>query len=337
MDDLTFIDKLQRIHTKMVGYFPTGQFKGYIEQGAVLIAYDRSMGHQAQSLGYIISKDRYLKRDELGVIYQLNVVPGVQRKLVGASLVKSAFERSAYGCRLYCCWCAQDIQANYFWQSLGFVPIAFRAGSTGKKRVHIFWQRRVHQDDFTTGWWYPYQTNSGAIRQDRLVFPIPPGVDWRDVSAGADIAPQGFEMKAIQDKVKKTRGPRKKAKEIEETKSVAELNAGKVAIVVGGRIRYVSRPTNLPKALEVQKPVEPKAVVAPVAALPVKVNMPPAAGPKFDPALLLKVRELRDRFLERVEIDSFGPATGKYEVGRISVQGANAGLRVEQSKFLPAA
>ena len=34
-----------------------------------------------------------LKRDELGVVYQLCVAPGVQRKLVGAALVKAAFER----------------------------------------------------------------------------------------------------------------------------------------------------------------------------------------------------------------------------------------------------
>ena len=53
--------------------------------------------------------------NELGVIYQLCVAPGFQRGLIGASLIKAVFERSAYGCRLYCCWCAQDLDANYFW------------------------------------------------------------------------------------------------------------------------------------------------------------------------------------------------------------------------------
>jgi ribosomal protein S18 acetylase RimI-like enzyme len=77
------------------------------------------------------------------VIYQLCVAPGEQRKLVGAALMRAVFERSAYGCKLYCCWCAQDIEANRFWESLGFVPIAFRAGSRAKDRVHIFWQRRI--------------------------------------------------------------------------------------------------------------------------------------------------------------------------------------------------
>src|ERR1051326_8254557 len=90
------------------------------------------------------------------------------------------FDRAAYGCRLFCCWCAQDIEANYFWESLGFVPLAFRAGSRDKGRVHIFWQRRVRADDETTPYWFPSQTTSGSIREDRLVFPIPPGTHWSD-------------------------------------------------------------------------------------------------------------------------------------------------------------
>ncbi|MGB7158952.1 MAG: GNAT family N-acetyltransferase, partial [Tepidisphaeraceae bacterium] len=181
--DVAFMDRLQKAHSKQVGYFPTKQFEGYVEMGGVLVAHDG-----AEPLGYCISRDRYLKRDELGVIYQLCVVPGEQRKLVGASLLKEVFERSAYGCKLYCCWCAQDLAANYFWESMGFLPIAFRAGSTGKKRVHIFWQRRINDGDTgerATPYWYPCQTNAGAIREDRLVFPIPPGTDWAEVQAVA--------------------------------------------------------------------------------------------------------------------------------------------------------
>src|SRR5688500_16411491 len=209
MADLPFLDALQKKHNRALGYFPTKQFEGYIAMGGVLVAEgdetDRlglglRLGLRPEAahhnlnpnrnlnrplLGYCISRDRYLKRDELGVIYQLCVDQGAQRKLVGATLVKEVFARSAYGCRLYCCWCAQDLEANRFWESMGFVPVAFRAGSTGKKRVHIFWQRRVCDGDTQTRWWYPCQTNSGAIREDRLVFPIPPGVHWSEVKAVA--------------------------------------------------------------------------------------------------------------------------------------------------------
>jgi hypothetical protein len=211
MNDIPFMDALQKRNSKALGYFPTKQFEEYVEMGAVLIAEEvtgdsllvtgeasgATTNNQQQvasntPLGYIIYRDRYLKRDELGVIFQLCVVQGEQRKLVGATLVREALERSAYGCRLYCLWCARDLDANYFWESLGFVPIAFRAGSSGKKRVHIFWEQRIVEGDVETKWWYPFQTNGGAIRADRVVFPIPPGVSWRDVKAveveGANVA-----------------------------------------------------------------------------------------------------------------------------------------------------
>src|SRR5688572_24441995 len=197
--DVPFMDSLQKLHGRALGYFPTKQFEEYVQMGAVLIA-EEALTEKAEEnrlglglrlglreraglgadptptrtptplpnlhpnpnlssatlssptpLGYLISRDRYLKRDELGVIYQLCVVNTVQRKLIGAALIKEALERSAYGCKLYCCWCAQDLDANYFWESLGFVPLAFRTGSKGKGRggrggkgrVHIFWQRRI--------------------------------------------------------------------------------------------------------------------------------------------------------------------------------------------------
>jgi hypothetical protein len=234
MADVPFMDALQKRHGRALGYFPTKQFEGYIATGGVLIGRDAATGTR---LGYCISRDRYLKRDELGVIYQLCVEQGEQRKLVGAALVREVFARAAYGCRLFCCWCAQDLAANYFWESMGFIPIAFRAGGrkgrgargkgrakekgqsssslapdpsplTPSPRVHIFWQRRVdgdrgsevggrgsesvssndsppttHDPRRATPYWYPCQTNSGAIREDRLVFPIPPGVRWQDVQA----------------------------------------------------------------------------------------------------------------------------------------------------------
>ena len=102
MADVPFMDALQKAHSKQLGYFPTKQFEGYVEQGGVLIAVgatlvspdsrstegDTSVAPTEQRLGYVISRDRYLKRDELGVIYQLCVARGNQRKLVGAALIK---------------------------------------------------------------------------------------------------------------------------------------------------------------------------------------------------------------------------------------------------------
>ena len=144
VDDIPFIDQLQKMQRDRVGFMCTSWIEARIEARQVLVA---------DAAGYIIASDRYFKRDDCGIIYQINVAPGAQRHLIGAALVKAQFERSAYGCRLYCCWCAQDIEANRFWESLGFIPLAYRAGSEKKNkggRVHIFWQRRVRADDHQT-------------------------------------------------------------------------------------------------------------------------------------------------------------------------------------------
>jgi hypothetical protein len=175
-EDIPFIDALQKRHTKQVGWMPTKQFEGKIAAGHVLIAEDGAGGR----VGYLIGNDQYFKRDDVGIVYQINVVPEVRRSLVAASLLRAQFERSAYGCRLYCCWCAQDIEANRFWEAMGFVPLAFRSGSEKRSRVHIFWQKRIRSGDETTPWWFPSKTAGGSIREDRIVLPIPPGTHWSD-------------------------------------------------------------------------------------------------------------------------------------------------------------
>src|SRR5436190_19986243 len=107
IEDFAFIDSLQKKHSKQVGFFHRQTIEGKIKAGHVLIAEEG-----AERIGYLIGNDQYFKRDDLGIIYQINIAEGKRRALVGAQLLKAQFERSAYGCRLYCCWCAQDIEAN---------------------------------------------------------------------------------------------------------------------------------------------------------------------------------------------------------------------------------
>src|SRR5581483_5061686 len=130
MRDVPFMDALQKKHSKMVGFMPTAQFEGNIKAGRVLIAeevsedvmsenvksenvrsedvkregvtgaessrvFTSSRVQQRTPVGYILGVDRYFKRDDVGIIYQLNVVPGKQRGLVGAALLKAQFEKSA--------------------------------------------------------------------------------------------------------------------------------------------------------------------------------------------------------------------------------------------------
>src|SRR5688572_3884864 len=121
LDDFVFIDGLQTAHSKQLGYMPRAQMESKIKAGHVLMACSeprasaRGSGTTGDSpeplpygrgseLGFIIGTDRYFKRDDCGIIYQLCVEEGQRRSLVGAMLVKAMFDRAAYGCRLFCCW-----------------------------------------------------------------------------------------------------------------------------------------------------------------------------------------------------------------------------------------
>ncbi|MFT3786733.1 MAG: GNAT family N-acetyltransferase [Tepidisphaeraceae bacterium] len=294
IDDIPFMDALQKQHTRQVGWMPTKQFEGKIAAGHVLIAVDGG----GQRVGYCVGNDRYFKRDEVGIIYQMNVAPGRQRGLVGATLLKEQFARSAYGCKLYCCWCAQDIAANMFWEAMGFVPIAFRTGSMTKgtkrsPRIHIFWQKRIRAGDTSTPYWYPCKTDGGALGAQRLVLPIPPGMKWSDEMPV--LTPETIE--AEPRALPATPAPRAE-------KKVAHPKKSRAFAITTSRFSLIA-----------PVPVKEKG----------ERRKKPRAARKFAPDVVAKARELRDRWSEQVSTHPLLEAGGKYDVGRVvesSVQGA---------------
>ena len=166
LDDLPFIDGLQKKQTKQVGWFPTKTIEGKIGRGMCswLRRGTKSEGSARRSeecgcrplpprpltsdlssvpVGYLIGNDQYFKRDDVGIIYQINIAEGKQRGLIGATLLKAQFERSCVWVQVVLLLVSQDIAANRFWEACGFVPLAFRAGSEKKQRIHIFWSKRI--------------------------------------------------------------------------------------------------------------------------------------------------------------------------------------------------
>jgi hypothetical protein len=323
MSDLPFLDSLQKMHTKQVGWMPTKQFEGKIKLGHVLIAEEMrsaecsvlrteaestqhsvlSTGHYSTPVGYCIGNDQYFKRDDVGIIYQMNVVPNRQRGLIGATLVKGMFDRAAYGCKLFCCWCAQDIEANYFWESLGFVPLAFRAGSAKKSRVHIFWQRRIRAGDETTPYWFPAQTSSGSIREDRLVLPIPPGTHWSDAKPIVLPGLSAFEGPGMEKRLEIS-DQRSEARKRKSAKSGLTSDLRPLTSIKAGGLKFVVQ-------------TETAIAVKPKRACPERSRREPKPKVKNDPKYVAAARELRDRWLEQVNADpSSLLSDGKYDVNR---------------------
>ena len=327
-DDLPFIDALQKQHTKMVGFFPRAWFENNVAVGNVIIAEDEAT---RERVGYCVYKDRYLKREELGIVYQLIVSPGKQRGLIGASLVKAAFERCPYGVKLFCCWCAQDIEANHFWESLGFVPLAFRTGSrkAGQKkepRIHIFWQRRIREGDNETPYWFPSETSGGAMRENRLVLPIPPGTHWSDAKPA--VLP-GFDAKLLECHSRESGNP--------------ESETGSPH----ARGRRKKKEAPLPGA---QKPRHGLWFALPAPAPPTKEELKAAKEAekaakraqrqklRNDPKLVEAARELRDKYIEQVNAGLLLPpsACGKYDVSR-TLEAMPSAMKIEANPLLEAA
>jgi hypothetical protein len=314
--DLPFMDSLQKMHSHMVGWMPGKQLEGKIAAGHVLVAGDAAT---RKPLGYVIAEDRYFKRDDVGILYQVNVLPMQQRNLIGATLIKAVFERAAYGCRLFSCWCAQDIRANFFWESLGFVPLAFRTGSAAKQRIHIFWQRRTRANDAGTPYWFPAQTGSGSIRQDRLVLPIPQGVHWRDVMPIVlpgmlveseqpevpNMLPGGAPVRPRPDQPKLTKA-QKAAIHRSQSKHLQGVPLGKKAVLTPSGVRYVERTDYVPE-MDAPEELTPETFA--------KANRPRNPRVKNDPQLVAAARELRDRWLEEYNSGNLAlPEVGRYDV-----------------------
>jgi len=257
----------------------------------------------------------------------LNVLPLKQRNLIGATLIQAVFDRAAYGCKLFSCWCAQDIQANWFWESIGFLPLAFRTGSRAKQRIHIFWQRRVRENDDTTPYWFPSKTEGGAVGEDRLALPIPAGTHWRDAKplvlpgitqeAKPELPktlPGGAPLRARPEQPKLTAAQIATIHRAQNAK-LGGVPLGKKAVITGSGIKYVDR-TDFVAELDTPEEL----------AAPVKPKKPRRGGPrqKNDPKYVAAARELRDRYLEQVNAPGslllpggeWAAAAMKYDVSR---------------------
>jgi Acetyltransferase (GNAT) family len=340
LDDLPAVDRLMKANSKALAFLPTQALEGKVRLKELLVAEDvrrqtsdvggfsgteTPLTSDFSSLkptlaGYLIGNDRYKSRDELGVIYQLCVEPTYRRSLVAANLLKARFETSAYGCKLYCCWCAQDLKdASRFYESMGFIPVAYRRGSEKKNRVHIFWQKRIRANDTTTPFWFPSETRGGLMDASRIALPIPPGMKWDDDLPMLEAEEDNRHQTAGGRGLIGTDGPL--------TSDV--LSGGKASSSLTSPSRKrAKKPEPLPPTkrapIQFGKPGQFPDVQTPVVATlpkekPADSKETPAKPrriKKTNPELAAKARELRDRYLE--QFNNVAPAlpSGKYEVGR---------------------
>jgi hypothetical protein len=297
---LAWLDQMQRVHAGKLGFMWAKSIQKRIEQGQILVAADAADCQH----GFLLWSEGYSGREDVTVCFQLAVAPAHFRRLIGATLVLQWLERVPHGTRLAGCWCAQDLPANNFWAACGFTALAWRTGSRGKQRPHIWWCRRVRQGD-TFPLWFPHRTQGGAIGEERLVIPIMPGQHWSD--------PVPTFMPSAQGETALASGlpaiEKERANRVEEA---AKAKADRVQIAVAGSTGTDSGPRPVITAQGIRF---------------IGGAMPPPRGGRSqqprvkrvtDPEMRRKCRDLRDRYLEALESGQLTlPNLGKYEVGRI--------------------
>lgn len=173
--DVPYIDSLQKKHGEAVGFLGIDWIRKLIIEQHAWVGTENGA-----PACYLIGKATYRDRLDVGIVYQACVQYDAQRRHLGAALVASYLSAMPETCRAIILWCAQDLEANYFWRSMGFDAIAWRAGSKRKGRIHILWEGNVPHNAPLESRYLPSKTTGGVLRGDRLVFPLKDGETWVD-------------------------------------------------------------------------------------------------------------------------------------------------------------
>jgi len=301
MNDLAWIDQMQRVHAGKLGFLWAKAIRKRLECGWVRVAID---DHGTQ-FGFVMWGEGYSGRDDVTICYQLAVVPAHHRRLIGASLVRSWLDAVPFGMRLAVCWCAQDLPANRFWESVGFNALAWRTGSRRQQRAHIWWIRNVRQGDHFP-LWMPVKTQGGAIQEERLIVPILPGQHWSDPLPA--LMPQGKGETTLasglppitqfeEDRVKRAAGEKVPGPVIGHAGPSGPEPEPPRAVVTRHGIKFIGGAGTPP---------------------PKGRSKVPRVKRVHDPELRRKLRDLRDRYLDALHSGRLDlPSSQKWDVGRV--------------------
>lgn len=307
--DEAFIDHCQKMFSGHLGFLYQGTIAKKVAKNEVLVAVDGA-GHW---VGYVMGTTAYDRNDAVSRIDQIAVVPSLHRQQTGGALLAEWVRRLPYGCTLISCWCAQDLKENRFWEAMGFVPLAFRAGGQTQRRVHIFWQRRTRTGDVSTPFWYPKETSNGAMSAARIILPIPPGADWSQIELPRILPQQGGGFMPL------LQGPVSPAALVAGKRPKRFLLEGKAAPGAMTPGEYAQRLREKSKHLQARGPISPAVAGRQAEASQIVPAAPKAekvARPKNAPEHVAAAREIRDRWLEQMNASGVVEA-GKYDPTRM--------------------
>jgi hypothetical protein len=138
--DLPFVDHVQRKFSEQLAFIPRAGIEKAIAAGQIALAFI-----DGEPVGYVW-------RGALGVrtiIVQAAIEFDAQRRHYGAALVAHVIvEATRAHSSAIVCRCGSDLEANSFWQSLGFVCVGSLLGGGRRGRVLNVWHYAIARDLF---------------------------------------------------------------------------------------------------------------------------------------------------------------------------------------------
>ncbi len=118
-----------------VGFLPRPKLEEYAHRGQLLAATEND-----DFCGYLVYGNGWPKLR----VYQACIQYDARRREHGMSLVGRLIRIAAEkDCEMISLWCADDLEANDFWKTAGFVFGGQREGGKKRGRKHNLWTMRL--------------------------------------------------------------------------------------------------------------------------------------------------------------------------------------------------
>jgi ribosomal protein S18 acetylase RimI-like enzyme len=126
-----YADSLAKKNVEALSFLPRPRLLEYAVRGQLLIETENG-----EPCGFMVYGNGwpYLK------VYQVAIEYDARRREHGLALVARLIERAKErGCHAISLWCADDLEANAFWESAGFHFAGQREGGRRRGRKHNRW------------------------------------------------------------------------------------------------------------------------------------------------------------------------------------------------------
>lgn len=137
LNDVKFLDHLQRKFSASVGFLPRAALQVYCEAGKANVILENG-----EPAGYLLGSHRLKWQPLLRPIFQAAVAMDAQRRHLGLALLRNIeCEAIANNQVAIQACCRVGVEANEFWHAAGFQPIAHLTPDTSRKKDVICWRK----------------------------------------------------------------------------------------------------------------------------------------------------------------------------------------------------